>query len=482
MKTNRMSAGIVSIGLFLLAGGGYGADKSAPYYVLSSRQKSILTDCSGAAYRPESNTYFVIENRMGNVFEVNAAKRILNMYPTRLARDTEGITYAGNNIFYVCGEAETGIYEVELKDGKFVLKRSARLTELGKPNNDGLEGIAYCRPRNSLFCVKERRPAVLLELDLAEGRFGKIKRQMEFKSVRDLAGAAYDESSGYLLVLSQMDRVVLVLDPETWKEAGRFPAGGRQPEGICMGPPGTLCIVSEPTYIMFYKLGKPGEPAAAAKGKKSSARPSRRTTPAQKPLKIKAPLLVMSFDSSLHAEVGPKPTKGSYPLVPGKKGKAVDLTGKRTSLWVQADGALDGNELIVDFWFKPTWSTPAKRTYELFRMHGADSSFVIMEYNKNSGVLQVEMIAKPKGRLAIGGAANGLIKAGQWHHVVAGWRIEGPKKAAASLALDGVVLSDRVHVRGMPAKGLDLTKCRVYVGSCRGRSIHAAVDEFRIGK
>ena len=456
------------------------AAKTPPYYTLSSPQRPILTDCSGAAYRPESKTWFVIENRMGNVFEINAAKRILNMYPTGLCKDTEGICYAENGIFYACGEAENGIYELELKDGKFHRKRTARLAELGKPDNNGLEGIAWCKPRNSVFCVKERKPCLIIEVDLADGAFGKIKQKAEITSVRDLAGLAYDPKSGCLLALSQEDRRVLTMDPATLKEiGGGFPVSGRQPEGAAVSADGTLCIISEPTYCLFYKLGKPGDAPAAKAAKR---RPAPKPTSPDRPLKIQTPLLAMSFDSSLNAEVGPKPTQGTYALVAGKKGKAVDLTSGKTALFVQADGVLDGNDLIADFWFKPAWSTADKRTRELLRIQAAKGAFMLLEYNANSGALAVEAHVASGGRMGMGAKADGLIRAGKWHHVVVGWKISGTGKIAGSLALDEVVLASRPYLRNWPKEGLDLTRCRVYVGSRGTRSIQAIVDEFTIGK
>jgi hypothetical protein len=102
------------------------ADKGGPQYVISAKSKPILTDYSGVTYRPERKAYFVIENRMGNVFELSPSRRILNMFPTRLAEDTEGVIYAGNGLFYVCGEVGNRIFELELKDGTFIKKRTSR--------------------------------------------------------------------------------------------------------------------------------------------------------------------------------------------------------------------------------------------------------------------------------------------------------------------------------------------------------------------
>lgn len=458
---------------------GVAAEKAPVSYVLSARQRPILTDCSGVAYRPETKTYFIIENRMGNVFEINAARRILAMYPTGLTRDTEGITYAGNGIFYICAEARNEIFEVELKDGQFRTKRQVRLDDkLPKgPVNAGLEGIAYCRPRNSLFCVKEREPAMLLEVALAGEDFGKILRQMEVTSVRDLAGAAYDETSGRLLLLSEMDKVVLVVDPASLKVYGSFPVEGPQPEGICRGDGDTLCIVSEPTYCLFYK---PGKPEASKSAPPTAARPLR-TPPPAKPAGVIKPVFVFSFDTSLTPDQGPAAPVGTYPLVPGRKGKAVDLTAEKTNLSVQADGLLDGNDLAFEFWFKPTWSAPGKNTYELLRIAGTNRAFMILEYNGNSGALQIEIHTRP-GFLSVGGGVSGLITAGQWHHVAARWKVEGSNRVAANLALNGKVLSNRAQIQKWPQKGFDLTTCRVNIGSMGGRSIRAVVDEFKIGR
>jgi len=245
------------IALAPLLGTAYAGEESPVTYTLASDARAILSDCSGVAYRPESKTYFVIENRTGNIFEIDTKKRILNMYPIRLRGDTEGITYAGDNIFYVCGESENGIYEMEFTDGTFHMRRKVSVDVPTDPSNCGLEGIAYCRPRKSLFCVKEREPVLLLEVDLADDTFGKIKSRTQFTNVNDLAGAAYDEESGHLLLLSQMDKRVLVVDPATHEEVHSFPVGGPQPEGICLGDNGTLCIISEPLHCLFYKQGGP---------------------------------------------------------------------------------------------------------------------------------------------------------------------------------------------------------------------------------
>ena len=461
---------VLSIILATLVGSSLSsANGDRPYYVISGRPRSILTDCSGVAYRPETKTYFVIENRTCNVYEISLRRRILNMFPTHLKGDTEGITYAGKGLFYVCGEVGNRIYELELRRGKFVRKRSAEIAIPDKPVNCGLEGIAYCRPRNSLFCVKEMKPVLILEIDLAEGCFGKIKRKKEVKSVRDLAGAAYDEKSNLLFVLSQMDRRVLVLKPDTLEQVSWFPVGGGQPEGLCFGPAGQLCVFSEPTHCLLYEPGNP---------------PKRGQTAMSAPAlpKVTKPLLVLDFDAGLDATIGPKPTKGKYPLAPGKKGKAVDLTGQATGLYVEADGVLDGDNLAGEFWFKPTWNAPGKGTRELLRIRGKDGAFMILEYNNNSKRLQIEARAKPTGFMVLGGSVKGLIRAGRWHHVAFQWRLDGPGKNTGSLALDGRLLAARPSVQNWPKGGFDLSKCRIYIGSCGGRSISALVDGFKLGR
>ena len=228
-----------------------GGDASVNYAL--KKRIPLTTNCSGCAYRPETKTFFIIDNHWSDVYEITSDIRIINVYQTGLkGEDTEDIAYAGDGIFYVCAEHNNTIYKLKFENGKFTLKKSAAL-DLPNKMNKNLEGIVFCPARNSLFCVKEKYPSMLVEVEANEENFGQIRRKIEVENIKDLSGVTYDEENNTLLLLSDESKCVLIYDIESLQEKSRFPVKGRQPEGICFGEKGVLCVISEPADCFFYQ-------------------------------------------------------------------------------------------------------------------------------------------------------------------------------------------------------------------------------------
>ena len=120
-------------------------------------------------------------------------------------------------------------------------------------NNTGLEGVAFCRSRNSLFCVNEGKPKQWMEFDLSESSFGRLKQSNKVKGVKDLSGVAFDEAGGRLLILSELSHVVLIIDPETGVIEDQLRVDAPEPEGITIGEKGIIYICGEPNELMVLE-------------------------------------------------------------------------------------------------------------------------------------------------------------------------------------------------------------------------------------
>ena len=242
---------------------------------------SGISNASGVAWKPETDTFFIISNGTHALYEYTAdfKTQLRTVALDNGGTDTEDVVYLGSNRFAVVDEVNQA-WVVSIPDGAKSANMSATDAEhyvVSAPpatTNRGLEGITIrpgvgtagqfivCQeggvantPIRVLFF--ERRTTagtsnyadgtlVVTEPWNALSKLGSV--------ATDLAAVHFDVSSSTLLVLSQESSRLLRVVPETGEILEqRDLSGSPQYEGVTLTNDGRLVLVSEPNYVEVYQ-------------------------------------------------------------------------------------------------------------------------------------------------------------------------------------------------------------------------------------
>jgi uncharacterized protein YjiK len=242
---------------------------------------SGISNASGIAWKPETDTFFVVANTTNVLYEYSAdfKTRLRTIALDNGATDAEDVVYLGANRFAVADE-QNQVYVVSIADGATSANVAAADVEryvVSAPpatTNRGFEGVAF-RPgvgaAGQLIVCQEGgvagTPIRVLFFDRrtsagtssyadgtltvrepwnALGKLGNV--------ATDLAAVCFDVSSATLLVLSQETSRLLRVAPETGDILDqRDLTGSPQYEGVTLADGGRLVLVSEPNYVEVYR-------------------------------------------------------------------------------------------------------------------------------------------------------------------------------------------------------------------------------------
>lgn len=233
----------------------------------------VRYNASGVTYNSDTQTYFVIQNNTGFIFEydISFSKLLRKIQIFNLPDDdTEDIVYLGNQEFAIANESNQ-IVIFKLVPGQTRLDLNASLSSVqvlqlpkATKKNNGLEGVCY--GNNFFYAVQEMKPKKVY-------RFSRPKSQNDYANpislgvrepfntdavmkhrLSDLSGCYVDPQSMNLLVvshessrimeISSVGRIIQMLDLPRYPE---------QYEGITMGPDGEMVLLSEPNIISIFK-------------------------------------------------------------------------------------------------------------------------------------------------------------------------------------------------------------------------------------
>jgi uncharacterized protein YjiK len=264
-------------------GGTTGAATSLSSYVRTLGPLALtgITDASGVAWKPETDTFFVISNGTHSLYEYTAdfKTRLRTVVLANGGTDTEDVVYLGNNRFAVEDE-ENQAWVVSIPDGATSANMSAADAEhyvVSAPPataNRGFEGIAFrpgvgaagqfivCQegskadtPIRVLFFDKRASAGTSSYLD------GTLTVSEPWNALTklgalatDLASIYFDTASSTILILSEESSRLLRVVPETGQILDqRDLSGSPQYEGVTLADSGRLVLVSEPNYIEVYQ-------------------------------------------------------------------------------------------------------------------------------------------------------------------------------------------------------------------------------------
>lgn len=245
-------------------------------YIESVTLPAVEHDASGITWSGLTGSLFVVRNDNPMIFELDEQGNILRNIRMLGFYDIEGITWLHNNFFAVVEERTCSVWLFEIdghtrsvaKPEKPFFTMPALNASLG---NNGCEDIAWNNAENVLYLIKEKSPALLLQisgLDTSRTEQGSLSVQSMYGHASmdifgsDISGLHFDKGSGQLLVLSDESQRITgigfnfmpMLSPEFklgWFSNGLV-SGIPQPEGITMDTAGNLYVLSEPNQLYRF--------------------------------------------------------------------------------------------------------------------------------------------------------------------------------------------------------------------------------------
>ena len=226
-------------------------------------RKKGLTEPSGLARTSDGRGFYTVSDDAGRIFRLDRKGKIVGGF-RQPRKQLEGLTSEPSGRFlYAVQEGKGRILKLDITKRKVVkhrrlgkMKVAGRITKHfgGKNGNKGLEGIAWNENTGSLFCLKEGKPGLLVEV---EPNLKTIRRHRELGPRNgfinpddkckepDYSGIAYDRSrKAFWIVSDRAKRVYLydavadrVLDSEplTYRKNGKRKRL-RQAEGVICDP------------------------------------------------------------------------------------------------------------------------------------------------------------------------------------------------------------------------------------------------------
>lgn len=248
-----------------------------------------VTNASDIAWKPSTDTFFVLADRVNQFYEYDADFRAPRRTIQLVNRpeDAEGLTYIGStgalDRFALSTEAPNNmVWVFELDSSATSLDFSSAVRQRYEPigaslvANRGLEGVAL-EPSGSgatarFYVCEEGEPGqepirVLRFAYDPSGpasisyRDGALAVQEPFvaanrfdSAVGDLSGLYFDQSSHTLLVLSHLGSRVLRVAPDSGEVLDQMLLSrSPQYEGVTMASRNRLVFVSEPNFIEIYQ-------------------------------------------------------------------------------------------------------------------------------------------------------------------------------------------------------------------------------------
>lgn len=212
-------------------------------YVAATDVQSIPApgnDASGIAWNDDTDRVWIVQNGAARIFEYAADDFSAPIRSIRVmgggGTDTEGLVYLGNGEVALSFEGGYGVYIADIPDGDTAIDVPAKQTlTLAPPpgvGNNGLEGIAYDRANEVFYAVGEGQD------NAAPRRFFRFDRPTDTTTnftwqdpelvvtepfdadtalpgnggSLDLAGIAFDDRDGRVLIVSHTGTRVIQVD------------------------------------------------------------------------------------------------------------------------------------------------------------------------------------------------------------------------------------------------------------------------------
>ncbi|WP_299220262.1 SdiA-regulated domain-containing protein [uncultured Aquimarina sp.] len=264
---------LVSLGiLFFFAIKSFGQSSEVLLYSSTTGLTSLSyvnNDLSGITWVPESNSFFMIQNSGGRIWEVDNNFNLVRTISMSGFGDSEDIVYLGNNEFAIVNEASK-FYIGTIGSGTTSISANdfQEITFDSPAGNVGPEGIAYDAVNEIFYIVKEKTPRKIYKINRPTNTGNiTVTPEIPFDAettfgggiMNDLSAIYFDDLTNRLWILSHQSHNIVDVGTDGTIYGKLALADGSQHEGLTLDGNGSLYVTSEANSYRVYEKGTSSE-------------------------------------------------------------------------------------------------------------------------------------------------------------------------------------------------------------------------------
>ena len=218
----------------------------------------VSADLSGIAYVPDTNTFFLIQNNGGLIWEVDTSFNRLRTIQMNGFGDTEDLVHLGGTEFAIVDESsQLYIGTISAATTQVSAGDFQRVLFDNYSGNSGYEGVAYDRILQTFYVVKETSPKRIRSfLRPATSADTMVTAQTPFDADQlpagDLSSVRLDDRTGRLLILSHESHKLMDVGLDGFVHGELQMADSSQHEGVALDSSYNIYVTSEPRHYRVY--------------------------------------------------------------------------------------------------------------------------------------------------------------------------------------------------------------------------------------